>query len=328
MLGIGINARRCVRFSAAVAAAVLVSSGCSTLYPEQPVVVDTTEVIIESPLETIQIQPLQRQPWEPRLPPVAIVLTGAEPAYADVARELTGRFEDYELYDLSDGSQAPVSILRLVNDSNSGFVIAIGLRAAQSSVAMADKPVIFSQVFNHQDHQLLTDNSRGVAALAPLDAQLAAWKEIDPTIARVGAIIGEGHDELIAEAKLAAERHGIDLRIQVTHSDQETLYFFRRMIRDIDGFWLFPDNRVLSGRVLQKMLADANRQRIPVAVPSESMLQMGATISMSTVAADIADTIVRVIQQIQVNGLGSVPPISRLSELRVQTNGTIQVVER
>jgi ABC-type uncharacterized transport system substrate-binding protein len=328
MLGIGANARRLVRFSAAVAAAMLVSSGCASLYPEDAPVVGTVEAAIESPLETIEVQPLQRQPWERRLPPVAIVLTSAEPAYADVARELTGRFKDHEIFDLSDRSQTPVSVLRLINDSSSDFVIAIGLRAAQSSVAMTDKPVIFSQVFNHQDHRLLTGNSRGIAALAPLDAQLAAWKNIDPTIARVGAIIGEGHDELIVEARLAAERHGIDLRVQVTHSDQETLYFFRRMIRDIDGFWLFPDNRVLSGRVLQKMLADANHQRVPVTVPSESMLQMGATISMSTVAADIADTIVRVVRQIQVSGLGSVPPISRLSELRVQTNGTIQVVER
>ena len=193
---------------------------------------------------------------------------------------------------------------------------------------MAEKPVVFSQVFNYEDHKLLTANSRGVAAVPPLEAQLAAWKKIDPDIVRIGAIIGEGHDDLIAEATLAAERLGIELRVQVTHSDQETLYFFRRMIRNIDGFWLFPDNRILSGRVLQQMLTDANQQRVPVTVPSESMLQMGATISMTTVAADIAETIVNVIRQIQADGLSAVPPITRLSEIRVETNSTIQVVER
>ena len=109
--------------------------------------------------------------------------------------------------------------------------------------------------------------------------------ELDPTIVRVGAIIGEGHEDLIEEAQQAAEEHGIDLRVQVTTSDQETLYFFRRMIRDIDGFWLFPDNRVLSGRALQEMLAEASRQHVPVNVPNESMLQLGAKISMSAVAS-------------------------------------------
>jgi len=325
MLGIGISARGKARFAVLIAAAALVISGCATQYPEIEPVVD---VVIEPPLDTITVKPLARQPWEKRLPPVAIVLTSTQPAYADVARELTNHFKYYEIYDLSDRSRPPVSVLRLINDSDSGVVIAIGLRAAQSSVAMAENPVVFSQVFNYQDHELLTDNSRGIAALAPLDAQLAAWKDIDPTIARIGAIIGEGHDELIEEAKLAAERQGIDLRIQVTHSDQETLYFFRRMIRDIDGFWLFPDNRILSGRALQQMLSDASRQHVPVTVPSDSMLQMGATISMTTVAADIAETIVNVIRQIQAVGLAKVPPITQLSEIRVETNGTIQVVER
>ena len=325
MLRIGIFTSR--RAGCAVIIAVLAMSGCSTMYPDGGAVPDVPDIVIE-PLETIEVEPLARQPWEPRLPAVAIVLTNTQPAYAKVAEALTSHFKHYEVYDLSDRSQPPVTVLRLVNDSKSGVVVAIGLRAAQSSVAMADKPVIFSQVFNYQDHDLLTENSRGIAALAPLDAQIAAWKRIDPTLARIGAIVGEGHDALIADAKLAAERHGIDLRVQVTRSDQETLYFFRRMIRDIDGFWLFPDNRVLSGRVLQQMLADANRQRVPVTVSSDSMLRLGATISISTVAADIAATIVKVIRRIQAGELDLIPPITQLSEIRVETNGAVQVVER
>ena len=316
------------RTGVAVIVAALLLSGCSTLYTDGGPKGGTPDIVVEPPLETIEVTPLARRPWEPRLPAVAIVLTNTQPAYAKVAEELTSHFKNYEVYDLSDRSQPPVTVLRLVNDSKSSVVVAIGLRAAQSSVAMADKPVVFSQVFNYQDHDLLTANSRGVAALPPLDAQIAAWKRIDPTVARIGAIIGEGHDELIEDAKQAARRHGIDLRVRVTRSDQETLYFFRRMIRDIDGFWLFPDNRILSGRVLEQMLSDANRQQVPVTVPSESLLQMGATISISTVAADIAATIVKVIRQIQAGDLDRIPPITQLSEIRVETNGAVQVVER
>ena len=329
MLRIGISAGKSTRFAMIFVA--LAMSGCASLYPDIDAVdgvADASDVIIEAPLETLDIKPLGRTPSEPRLPSVAIVLTGTQPAYADVARELTQRLEDYEIYDLSDRSRPPISVLRLINDSNTGAVVAIGLRAAQSSVAMAGTPVVFSQVFNYQDHKLLTDNSRGVAALAPLDAQIVAWKEIDPNLARIGAIVGEGHDDLIEEAKLAAEAHDIDLRIQVAHSDQETLYFFRRMIRDIDGFWLFPDNRVLSGRVLQQMLTEANQQQVPVTVPSESMLQMGATISMTTVAADIAETIIKIIHRIRAGELNLVPPITQLSQIRVVTNEAVQVVER
>ena len=306
-------------------------SGCSTLYPDaarQPVEPADVVVVDTTPLETIIVTPLSRKPWEFELPSVAIVITSNQPAYADVAVELAERLENYEVYDLGDDRQPPVSVLRRINDSNSDVVVAIGLRAAQSSVAMADKPVIFSQVFNHQDHDLLSKNSRGVAAIPPLDAQLAAWKKIDPTLVRVGVIIGEGHDELIKRAHRAAERHEIELRVQITRSDQETLYFFRRMIRDIDGFWLFPDNRILSGRVLQEMLDDANRQQVPMTVPSESMLKLGASLSITTVAEDIARTIVKVIREIKSGKLAELPPITQLSEIRVETNGTIQMVER
>jgi len=306
-------------------------SGCSTLRPDrqpQPIEPPDDVVVDTTPLETIDVTPLSRKPWEFELPSVAIVISNSQPAYADVAVELAERLENYDVYDLGDGSQPPVSVLSRINDSNSDVVVAIGLRAAQSSVAMADKPVIFSQVFNHQDYDLLHENSRGVAAIAPLDAQIAAWKKIDPTLVRVGIIIGEGHDDLIEQARRAAERHEIELRVQITHSDQETLYFFRRMIRDIDGFWLFPDNRILSGRVLQEMLDDANRQQVPVTVPSESMLKLGASLSITTVAEDIARTIVKVIREIKSGRLAGLPPITQLSEIRVETNAAIQVVER
>ena len=328
----GIGTRILKSASYAILFAGLLLSGCATWQASEPpeprpdpvetAVIDTT------PIEGVTVTPLSREPWDFELPGVAIVLTNSQPAYADVAVELAQRLDNYEVYDLGDDSVPPVSVLGRVNDSNSDVVVAIGLRAAQSSVAMSNKPVIFSQVFNHQDHDLLTETSRGVAAVAPLQAQLAAWKKIDPTIVRVGVIIGEGHDELIEEALQAAEMHEIELRVQVTRSDQETLYFFRRMIRDIDGFWLFPDNRILSGRVLQEMLADANRQQVPVTVPSNSMLKLGATMSITTVAADIARTIVKVIREIKAGNLDTLPPITQLSEIRVETNGAIQVVER
>ena len=322
------------RISKSIAYAILfvgiLLSGCAPLMPvDSGDPVDPPVVIVDTtPLDPVTVTPLSRQPWDFELPSVAIVMTSNQPAYADVAVELAERLENYQVYDLGDDSQPPVSVLRLINDSDSSVVVAIGLQAAQSSVAMAEKPVVFSQVFNHQDHKLLNGNSRGIASIPPLDAQIAAWKKIDPTMVRIGVIIGEGHEDLIEDARRAAEKHEIELRVQVTHSDQETLYFFRRMVRDIDGFWLFPDNRILSGRVLQEMLADANRQQVPVTVPTDSMLQLGATLSISTVAADIARTIVKVIREIQSGRLNAVPPITQLSEIRVETNGAIQVVER
>jgi len=323
MSGNGTSISTVIRCTAIFVALAL--TGCSTITPEIEPVAEPE--IVSVPVVVEPEQPV-KVPEPPRLPPVAIVLTSTQPAFEDVANALTEHLDDFQIFDLSDRSQPPVSVLRVINDSNSGTVVAIGLRAAKSSVAMANMPVIFSQVFNHQDYGLLTEHSRGVAPLAPLDAQLAAWTEIDPTISRIGIIVGEGHDELITEARIAAQKHNVELHVRIAHSDQETLYLFRRMSHDIDGFWLFPDNRILSARSLQQILESAKRGQVAVAVPYESMLTMGATISMATQAEDIAATIAKIIRQIHDDGLRSVPAISPLSAVRVVTRGGSKVANR
>jgi ABC-type uncharacterized transport system substrate-binding protein len=313
-----------------VLAVVLLLSGCSLLFPDTEPEVPQAEPVPAPEPAAEPVKPLpkpapvvKRPIAPPPLPSVAIVLSNSQPAYADVAHELEGRLHKSKLYDLGSDGDPAVTVLRLVNDSDATAVIAIGMRAASSSVAMAEKPVIFSQVFNYQDEDLLTGHSRGVAALPPLDAQFAAWRKVDPSIARIGAIIGPGHDDLIDEGRAAAGKNGIELRIEVAQSDQETLYLFRRMVRDIDGYLMLPDNRILSPRVIQQMLYEANAHQVAVAVPNDAMLEMGASVSFMSVASDVAQTVVRILRQIQQGHLSDVPPITPLSEIRVTTNEAV-----
>jgi ABC-type uncharacterized transport system substrate-binding protein len=311
-------------------AGLLVLHGCALFEPEaEPEIVEPAPEVVEAPEPVVAVPEPAPEPEPPAVAPppppreVAIVLSSRQPAYEDVASELAARLDDVAIYDLGDRSQPPVVAFRQINDSRTDAVVAIGLRAARSSVAMSQVPVVFSQVFNYSDYGLVTANSRGVSALPPLDAHLAAWKQLDPTLARVGMIIGAGHEALRAEAEIAAQDHGVELQIQEAGSDQETLYHFKRMIHEIDGFWLFPDNRILSPRVLTEILQQANRRHVPVAVSNEAMLQLGAAISVSTVAADIAATIVKVLERIRAGGIDELPPLTELSEVRVVTNETL-----
>ena len=128
-------------------------AGCETLPP--PVEEEPVEIVVEQPpVVVVKPKPAPKPAPPPPLPPVSIVLTNSQPAYADVARELTRHFDDYTVYDLGEDARPPVTVLRLINDSEPGVVIAIGLRAAQSSIAMSDHPVVFSQVFNYNRHDL------------------------------------------------------------------------------------------------------------------------------------------------------------------------------
>jgi ABC-type uncharacterized transport system substrate-binding protein len=280
--------------------------GCALLAPE-PEPVEPVPEVVEVPEPVVEVPEPEPEPEPPVVRPappprqVAIVLSSRQEAYEAVANELSERLDNVAIYDL--------------------------LRAARSSVAMAQVPVVFSQVFNYQDHGLITETSRGVSALPPLDAHLAAWKKLDPTLARVGLIVGAGHESLRTEAEIAAQNHGVELRIQEAGSDQETLYHFKRIIHEIDGFWLFPDNRILSPRVLTEILQQANRRHVPVAVSNEAMLQLGAAISVSTIPSDIAATIVQVLERIRAGEIDTVPPMTQLSEVRVLTNDALMKPE-
>ena len=179
-------------------------AGCTTWLPVEdtdplePIVVSETPTPDFGPYPEPEPEPVVDVPAPPTMPPMAIVLTSSQPAYLDVAAELAGHFENHTVYDLNDESLPPIAILRSINDSDSVAVVAIGLRAAQSSVAMSDSPVVFSQVFNHQEYELLNENTRGVAALAPMEAQLAAWKQVDPAISRSGCFYFRYHHGSIA----------------------------------------------------------------------------------------------------------------------------------
>ncbi len=294
----------------------LTLAGCELLTPRPPA--GNNASIAKTP---VTARPAIVQPRP--LPFVAIVMSNRQPAYQNVASVLGERLKNYTVFDISDRTQTPVSAFRMINDSSATAVVAIGLQAAEAAIAMAHLPVVFSQVFNFREHDLLTDNSRGIATLPPLDLQIAAWKKIDPTISSIGAIIGTGHDELIAEARMAAEKHGVRLHLRRAKSDRETMYLFNRMAGEIDGFWLFPDNRILSAQVLRQILKSSERHRIRVTVFNESLLSMGASVSASPVDANIADTIVKVLRRIDAGDIKNVPALSPLSDLRIVTNDAV-----
>jgi ABC-type uncharacterized transport system substrate-binding protein len=323
-----------IRFGLSLAVFAMLMSGCSLILPApdapDPVVtpqlpptptpVPTAE---PAPVEPVQlpevIEPAPALP-EPASTKVAIVLSGRVPAYENVAIELAGLLDDFEIYDLSDRSLTQKEAFDAIRDYGAQAVVAVGLRAATFCQSITDLPVVFSQVFNVSENDLDGENFKGVAAIPPLAMQLEAWRQLSPELNSIGAIIGEGHDDLIDEAMLAADGYGLSLHHRIAKSDRETLYHFTRLAPDIDGFWLFPDNRILSASVLKTMLDYAAHHGVQVAVFNDSLLSLGAAISTTSVDADIAQTIVSVITSAVDGDMEAIPDMTPLSEIGVRTN--------
>ena len=294
--------------------------------------INVPEPVIEPEVETVEAEPPTEvgRPDQPEAPAnteatlfgprVAIVLSGRLPAYENVATALGELMDDYSIYDLADKSVTPREIFLDIESFDTDIVVAIGLRAATVAKAYSQVPVVFCQVFNIAQNDLTSGQVKGVAALPPLALQVQAWKELNPDLQNVGAILGSGHDSLLEEASRAADSAGLTFHYRIARSDRETLYMFNRLTPDIDGFWLFPDNRVLSPAVLRQMLNYASRHRVQVAVFNPALLELGATMSATSVDSDIAATVVSVARRV-INGQNdAIPDVTPLNEIDVQTN--------
>jgi len=310
---------------------LLVLSGCALVFPESPPPVVTTvpgseptpeAAISVDDASVVEPSPARQTPAvpEPVYVPVAIVLSESRPAYTNVSSKLLPYLKDYRIYDLAEKNRSPRQTFAAIAKSDAQLIIALGLSATKTAKSFATVPVVFSQVFNVIENDLVSDDMKGVAVLPPLDLQVEAWRGMDPQIWNIGAILGEGHEDLIAEADAAMKKRGIKFNYAVAHSDRETLYLFKRMNRAIDGFLLFPDNRILSRTVLTEIMKEASRHRVQVAVFNDALLRHGATFSASSVDTNIADKITIALNEIVKGNIDDVAPLTPLSEIRIQTN--------
>lgn len=255
---------------------------------------------------------------EPETGRIAIVLSDRRPAYEGVAVELGRLLGRFLLYNLADKSLPPGAAFSGIADSGAEVVIAVGLEAALQAMRSSPLPVVFCQVFN-VDASASSAPVRGVAAIPPLAPQVRAWKKAHPGLRSIGAILGEGHDALIAEAETAAAGEGLSFRYRIAASDRETLYLFHRMAREIDGFWLFPDNRVLSIPVLKEILGYADRHAVQVAAFNPALLELGAELAVSSDEEDVAATALAVAERIIAGEIDDVPPLTPLTRVQVRT---------
>jgi hypothetical protein len=307
-------------------------AGCATFTQDLPEVPEVPEVPVPEPEPRPPVEPtpesrprpLPEAVPEPLAPvptlgKIAIVMSDRSAAFENVASEISLQHADSLIYNLSDRSLAPPDVFASIEQFGSEVVIAIGLRAAREAIARSTVPVVFCQVFNIEPAGEASVPVKGVASTPPLALQLDAWRAVNPDLDTVGAILGDGHEELIAEARSATAANGIRLEFRVAKSDRETLFIFQRMAPRIDGFWLFPDNRVLSVAVLQEILAYASRHRVDVAVFNSGLLDMGATLSSTTVYADIASTALSVAARITYDDADAVPYMTPLNEIEIRT---------
>ena len=279
--------------------------GCAALPAPEPAPSEPLNAVTVpqfSRLVPIIEPPVHRERIAVAAAPVGIVVSSRLPAYLDVADRLIEMLgtEDYVLRVLEEGDAADSAQLTAdLNTARPRVVVAIGLDAALLARDRIDAPLVFCQVFNYSEYPELEDATAGVSMLAAFDQQLAFWKAVDQSLGAVGTIVGPGHESLISDSAAAAAAHGISLKARVSGSDRETVYQFKRLAAEIDGFWLIPDNRVLSVSAIEELMSYAAARRLPVVVSTPELLRFGALMSLKPSPSHVADAVYSVLDSLQ-----------------------------
>lgn len=309
-----------------IIAVVLMLSGCSLVdrasHPIEPSGA-TEPAIAPPPEQPVAAEPVTAEPIDTIPVPdpirVAILLSDDVPYYVAVAQQISqrGPQHDYLTINLNRNVALDAKMLEKVKAFDPEQIVAVGLNAAKAGQQFADTPMVFCQVFNFADHELLSPTTNGVKLLPPFSLQFELWKDLHPDLRVAGIIIGAGQESLVAEIQNAAAEHNVELLTRRVVSDSEALFVFKRLTPKIQGFLLLPDSRVLSPRVLRDIVAYGRKHGTQTVVFNPQLLQLGADISFTSKDSDIADTVLRIIDGTPEKRATRPSRMTALSTLRV-----------
>ncbi|MFQ5993537.1 MAG: ABC transporter substrate-binding protein [Acidiferrobacterales bacterium] len=276
------------------------------------------------PQEAIPPRPMPAQPIAPISSPVAIIVSKDIAAYTRIADALATRLRQRgKVYRLHGSRAANDKVISEIQRSNRQQVVAIGLRAAKAARQLSGKQVIFCQVFNYQDYDLITPWMKGVSMVPQLSGLFSVWKALDPTLQRVGLITGDRHEGVVNEARRAARIHGITIVHRLVSTDKETLHAFKSLAPDIQGLWLLPDNRVLSRQVVRAVMAYSVKQGKQVSVFHPQLLNVGGLISVRSRDSDVVNQVLARLGRSQASPTIPGPDVIPLTKTQLRINAAM-----
>jgi len=286
---------------------VITLGGCSII--DKPLEIEAPEAQPEAQPEAVIIAPKVEAPREPPLKPsplptiktptpkplnVAILISRDIANHHIIYRKIEklihekkGTVKSFYLY-----QQSEAEIIEQIKDSPHQKIVAIGLEAAKTASKLPQTPVIFSQVYNYQDHNLVSEYVKGVSLIPSIAHQFQAWKALFPELKRIGTISGDGKQTFIDNAVKSAAIHDITLISRTVSNDKEMWSEFRRLTPQVDAFWLLPDNRILSKRTLRGIIDYSTKHATPLFTINGLLLQAGAVISSTQIGDEIAKKVV------------------------------------
>jgi putative ABC transport system substrate-binding protein len=197
--------------------------------------------------------------------------------------------EPITTYDLGGSTSNARGIIDSIMASPPRLIVAIGPMAAQVARAeVRGVPVVFAMVRNPRKSGLEGDNIAGISLDVPIEAQLAMYRALLPTIRVIGVIYDpEKTGTLVKEAAEMAERFGLRFLATPVASQTEVPAALRSLLGKVDALWMLPDDTVITPESLTFFLLTAFKQNLPVLTISDAFVEAGALAALSPDYTDV-----------------------------------------
>jgi putative ABC transport system substrate-binding protein len=222
---------------------------------------------------------------------IIMLLSDDKPSVTGVAKAISAAYgEKVETYNMLGSRRTENDIVQAIQNSGTKQVVAVGLLAAQlARQRLQSKQVVFCQVLNFEEFDLVTPSMKGVSGIPSLSSQFAAWKLLDPGLRRIGVITGKQARYMVQEAEAAARRNGLEIVHVEVPSDRAVPLAAQELYeKRINGLWLAPDSSILSQRAILDVMSYSVKNNLQVLAFSPALLKEGAVLSATPDFTEIA----------------------------------------
>src|SRR5262245_28764076 len=234
----------------------------------------------------------------------AVILTDASVSqYADTAAAVKAKLGEVTVVDIS--ADDPVASARKASPK---VIVAIGQKALTLVAGrVTDIPIVYATVLYPEKHGLTGSNITGVPLEVPAVTQLTRFKQVAPSVKKMGVIYSKDSGSLVEDAAASAKSLGLTIVSKVVTSPSEVGDALDDLAGRIDALWLVPDAKVINKDVFAYLLRATLDDGIPLFGFLEGFTQAGALASIAPDYADIGARAAELAASIIKNPTASLP---------------------
>lgn len=168
-------------------------------------------------------------------------------------------------------------------DAPASVLVGIATPAAQSFANATTKtPIVLGAVTDPKGANLVKDNAHpggnitGVSDQAPIKAQLALIKTIQPTAKVLGVVATSSDDSAQAQVKQLlplAKAQGFTVKRYAISNTNDLSQIASQMAQSVDAIFVPTDNTIASA--MQTLVAAADAKKVPIYPTVDTMVQQG-----------------------------------------------------